>query len=144
MNQEVQPRLDVAVEPSLGPPFGWTFTPHALIFMSSACIMVVEIVAGRLIARHLGSSLYTWTSIIGVVLAGMSLGNYVGGRMADLWSAKSFLGWLFMASAVTCLASLFINHGMSSGLLLDGWHWPARILVSVLIIFRSRQTWWAG
>jgi hypothetical protein len=41
--------------------------PHVIIFFSSACIMVVELVAGRLIARHLGSSLYTWTSIIGVV-----------------------------------------------------------------------------
>jgi len=55
---------------------------NATVFISSACIMVIELVAGRLIARHLGSSLYTWTSVIGVVLAGMALGNYVGGRLA--------------------------------------------------------------
>ncbi len=130
-----QDQSDGIKTPSIRPPFGWTFTPHALIFMSSACTMIVEVVAGRMIARHLGSSLYTWTSIIGVVLAGMSLGNYVGGRMADRWAAKDFLGWLFLGSAVTCLASLFINHGMATGTLLEGWYWPTRILLTVFIIF---------
>ena len=57
--------------------------PSATVFFSSGCIMVLELVAGRLIARHLGSSLYTWTSVIGVVLAGITIGNYLGGRIAD-------------------------------------------------------------
>jgi hypothetical protein len=38
---------------------------------------VLEIVARRL--PTLGVSLYAWTSVIGVVLAGVSLGNYLGG-----------------------------------------------------------------
>ncbi len=42
--------------------------PCLTVFITSFCIMVVELVAGRLIARHLGSSLYTWTAVIGVVL----------------------------------------------------------------------------
>ena len=54
--------------------------------------MTVELVASRLIARYLGSSLYTWTGVMGVILAGMSLGNYLGGRMAD--SAKNLPGRL--------------------------------------------------
>lgn len=60
---------------------GWRYTPHLIVFFSSAFIMVLELVAGRLIARHLGSSLYTWTSIIGIILAGISLGNYLGGAL---------------------------------------------------------------
>jgi hypothetical protein len=36
-------------------------------------------------------SLYTWTSVIGVVLAGVSPGNYLGGRLADRWPARSAL-----------------------------------------------------
>ena len=38
---------------------------------------------GAIIAPQVGCSLYTWTSVIGVILAGMSLGNYLGGRLAD-------------------------------------------------------------
>ena len=40
----------------------------------------LEMVAGRLVTRHLGSSLYGWTSIIGVLLGGLSLGNLLGGQ----------------------------------------------------------------
>ena len=40
--------------------------------------MVVEIVAGRMIAPYVGMSLYTWTAIIAVVLAGFSIGNWIG------------------------------------------------------------------
>jgi len=53
------------------------------IFISSAFLLVLEIVAGRLIAPYVGVSLYTWTSIIGVILAGLSLGNWLGGVWAD-------------------------------------------------------------
>ena len=72
----------------------WRFTPYAILFFSSACVMVMELVAGRLIARHLGTSLYTWTSIIGVVLAGISIGNFAGGKLADRWRPEKMLGWL--------------------------------------------------
>jgi hypothetical protein len=47
----------------------------ATVLVSSALLLVLEIIAGRLIAPYVGVSLYTWTSIIGVILAGLSLGN---------------------------------------------------------------------
>jgi len=52
------------------------------LLLSSAGGLVVEIVAGRLIAPYVGMSLYTWTAIIAVVLAGLSAGHWIGGRMA--------------------------------------------------------------
>ena len=62
---------------------GRTMWLNATVFLTGAGMMTVELVASRLIARFLGSSLYTWTGVMGVILAGMSLGNYLGGRMAD-------------------------------------------------------------
>ena len=56
---------------------------YGTVFVVSLCMMAVELVAARIVAMHLGSSLYSWTSVIGVVLAGISIGNYVGGQMAD-------------------------------------------------------------
>lgn len=55
----------------------------ALIFLTSAGALILEIAAGRLIAPYVGMSLYTWTAIIAVVLAGLSVGHWVGGRLAD-------------------------------------------------------------
>ena len=123
------------------PAKGWRFSPHAIIFFSSACIMIVELVAGRLIARDLGSSLYTWTSIIGVVLAGMSVGNYVGGRMADRWKARRFLGWLFLAASATCLGMLALSYFLSESTwvsdTLDKWEMnlPKRIVLYTVTMF---------
>ena len=62
-----------------GPPILYGFT----VFLSSAVTLVLEITAGRLIAPYVGVSIYSWTSIIGVVLAGLSLGNWLGGAWAD-------------------------------------------------------------
>lgn len=111
------------------------YLPHALIFFASACIMIVELVAGRLIARHLGSSLYTWTSIIGVVLAGMSLGNMVGGRLADRRPPRAYLGLLFMAGSIACLLALYLNALFTGHPLLYGQSWPMRVFVTVVAIF---------
>jgi spermidine synthase len=114
---------------------GWRYTPHLIIFISSACIMILELVAGRLIARHLGNSLYTWTSIIAVILAGMSIGNFIGGRMADRWKPESFIGWLFMVASALCLMTLILNRLLAEHALLAGLNWPLRTFLSVLLIF---------
>jgi spermidine synthase len=119
---------------------GWRYAPHSIIFFSSACIMVVELVAGRLTGRHLGTSLYTWTSIIGVVLAGMSVGNWLGGRMADRFEPRRLLGWLFLASSITCVICLLLNKlmaevGQSDAGAEAGMSYPVRVFISMAIIF---------
>src|SRR5687768_687268 len=75
-----------------------------VLFVSSFCTLVIEIVAGRMMAPYVGVSLYTWTSIIGVVLAGISLGAWAGGMLADRRPVASTLGWLLIASGGAALA----------------------------------------
>lgn len=74
-----------------------------VVFIASFCTLVIEIVAGRVLAPYVGVSLYTWTSIIGVVLAGISGGAYAGGWLADRRPSASTLGWLLLASGITSL-----------------------------------------
>ena len=76
------------------------------IFISSAMLLVLEIVAGRLLAPYVGVSLYTWTSIIGVILAGLSLGNWFGGKLADSNASHITVGVVLLGSAVTSLGVL--------------------------------------
>ena len=71
---------------TLRPPMPMPRPPaYLVVFVASCCTLILELVAGRILAPFIGVSLYTWTSIIGVVLAGISLGNYLGGRIADRW-----------------------------------------------------------
>ena len=67
-------------------------------FTASFCTLVIELVAGRVLAPYVGVSLYTWTSIIGVVLAGISGGAYAGGWLADRRPVPSTLGLLLLAA----------------------------------------------
>ncbi len=75
-----------------------------IVFIGSFCVMVIELIAARILAPYIGVSLYTWTSVIGVILAGIALGNYLGGKIADrhpsplLLAAIFFIGGLLTVS----------------------------------------------
>jgi spermidine synthase len=102
---------------------------NATVFLTGAALMTIELVASRLIARFLGSSLYTWTGVVGVILAGMSLGNYLGGRLADTArDLRARVAALFFASAAAALSILWLNAWAGNSLFLMGLSWPVRIL----------------
>src|SRR5512142_1634199 len=82
----------------------YKISANVIVFIASFCTMVIELVAGRIMAPYVGVSLYTWTSIIGVVLAGISIGAYVGGMVADRFPTSKTLGWLLFASGLAALS----------------------------------------
>jgi predicted membrane-bound spermidine synthase len=116
-------------------PFWQRYEAQAIVFCSAASLMAMEIVASRLIARHLGSSIYTWTSIIGVVLAGMTLGYFLGGDLSDRWSPERFIGTLCTMASMACLGALIFHQRLEDTGALSDLRWPLRILVTVLICF---------
>ncbi|KFG76969.1 spermidine synthase [Streptomyces mutabilis] len=67
-------------------------TAAALVFGSSAAVLIVEIVALRLLAPYLGLTLETSTMVIGVALTAIALGSWLGGRLADLVDPRRLLG----------------------------------------------------
>ncbi|MCK9495750.1 MAG: fused MFS/spermidine synthase [Dehalococcoidia bacterium] len=71
-----------------------------LVFGTSAAVLVLEIVAGRLMAPYIGVSLETFTGIIGVVLAGIALGAWAGGVAADRTEPGPLVGPLIAVSGV--------------------------------------------
>ena len=77
---------------------------------SAACGLIVEIVAGRMVAPYLGMSLYTWTAIISVVLAGFSLGHWIGGRLAERPRdrATGLVIWSLVLAAISTAVSLVL------------------------------------
>jgi hypothetical protein len=82
--------------------------PEVFAFLGSGSLLVLEIVAGRLIAPSVGVSLYTWTSVIGVVLAGITIGNYLGGKLADQRPSRTVLAAIYLgAAASSALILLF-------------------------------------
>jgi len=78
-------------------------TARLLVFFTSAAVLVLEILAGRLLAPYLGVRLETFTGIVGTVLAGISLGSWLGGRAADRYRPTLLLGPLLIAGGLLAL-----------------------------------------
>lgn len=94
---------------------GGLFWPGFTILMVSAASMALEIIAGRALAPYVGMSLYTWTLIIAIVLAGLSLGNWIGGLLADGERRPELLVALgLIAASATTLICLFVLRAMAS------------------------------
>ncbi len=94
--------------------------------------------AGRMMAMYVGAGLYTWTSVIGVVLGGITLGNLAGGRIADRFEPRKAAGALFFASAAACLSLPVANYWVGRWMAWEG-HSPAsfplRIAIHVTTVF---------
>ncbi len=78
----------------------------AIVFFTSAAVLVLEILAGRVLAPYVGVTLQTYTGIIGVILAGIALGSFYGGRLADRREPRALLGPIIALGGVLALASL--------------------------------------
>ena len=79
------------------------------VFIAGAVLLGLEIASSRVLAPFFGSSLYVWGALIGVVLAGLSLGYWLGGMAADREPTPAlFVGVLGLA-ALLVLAIPFVD-----------------------------------
>lgn len=90
-------------------------------FIAGGLVMTLELSASRVLAPYMGLSLYVWTSIIGIILAAMSLGYWLGGIYADrnptttglqrvLFVAGCAIGTTaFLKDAVAAFSAIFLG-----------------------------------
>jgi spermidine synthase len=78
----------------------------ALVFGTSGAVLVFEILAGRLLAPYVGVTLQTYTGIIGTVLAGIALGTWWGGWLADRHDPARLLGPAVIAGGALALCTV--------------------------------------
>ncbi len=102
--------------------------PYAVVFLASGVTLILEIVAARILAPQIGVSVYTWTSIIGIILAGISLGNWLGGVFADRWASRTMLGLIFMLGAALTVAVPVLSSWA------PGWVADLPVLVRIVLL----------
>ncbi len=93
---------------------------YALVFLAGVGTLATEICASRLLAPYYGSSTIVWANIIGLTLASLSLGYWLGGRIADRSPSGRLLGRLVLGAALLVAAIPFVSQPIldvaSSGL----------------------------
>ena len=85
-----------------------SFALELTVFVCGALVMIYEITGSRLLSPFIGSSTYVWTSLIGVILAALSLGYWLGGKTADLKpDLKILASIIFLAGGTVAVTILF-------------------------------------
>lgn len=80
---------------------------ETIVFLSGAVVMIVELIGSRILAPYVGTSIFVWTSLIGIILASLSLGYAWGGKLADRSpSPKTFGIILFAAGLAIALTAI--------------------------------------
>jgi spermidine synthase len=99
--------------------------------------MILELAAGRLCALKLGSSLYTWTGVIGVVLAGMTVGNYIGGKLADRFADanKKVVSSLFVIASILSVLTIVLANSMKEWDFIVRLSWPVQVVTYISLLF---------
>lgn len=107
---------------------------QVLVFVTSGAVLVLEILAGRLLAPFVGVSLETFTGIIGTILAGIALGASAGGHLADRHEPNRLIGPALILGGVLAWLSIPVVSILGPGF---GRAVPAIVLLSFFGFFPS-------
>jgi len=79
----------------------------ASVFVTGAAVLIIEIIATRILSPYYGNTIYTTSSVIGIVLAALSLGYYLGGMLSDKYpDYRVFYGIIFISGFLTILMNV--------------------------------------
>jgi spermidine synthase len=80
---------------------------YAIIFISGAAILALELLASRIMTPYFGVSLYIWTGILSITLVSLALGYRLGGRLAAK-RASSRAALIHLYALMPALAAIAI------------------------------------
>ncbi|MDQ3875796.1 MAG: fused MFS/spermidine synthase [Actinomycetota bacterium] len=105
------------------------------VFTSGAVLLGLEITASRVLAPFFGNSLFVWGALIGVVLAGLSIGYWAGGVLADRIPAPLLLVGVMALSGLLVLAIPLVDDPVLEAIV--GWDPGPRLnpLVAAIALF---------
>jgi predicted membrane-bound spermidine synthase len=106
------------------------FVVGLVVFLANAGLLVLQLAGGRLLSPFVGSSLETWTMLIGAFLTGIALGNDVGGRYSVKLATPKGLALILVAGALSALWMI----GVPEILEATNWHRPLGLTARIVVL----------
>jgi len=79
------------------------------VFITGACVLIIEVVAVRVLSPHYGNTIFTVSSVISVILAALSIGYYIGGKFADKYPVLRWFFGIILVSGLLVITIHFIG-----------------------------------
>jgi spermidine synthase len=80
-----------------------------VVFVCGAVVMIFELVGSRVLGPYFGTSIFVWTSLIGIILGSLSIGYYLGGKIADKKSSFKSLSLIIFLAAISIGLTVLIK-----------------------------------
>src|SRR5688572_8056599 len=105
------------------------------VTLAGMAVLIIEITAMRMLAPYFGNSIFTISSVIGIILAALGLGYYLGGSLADRKPSPAWFFSLIVVGGFSVLLLQFFNAVLLPGIgyrlsLING-----PLIVSLLMFF---------
>ncbi len=112
-----------------------TYILEITVFVCGALVMIFEIIGSRVVSPFIGTSTYVWTSLIGVILGSLSLGYWLGGRIADRRPDARVLGSVIFLAGGLISATVLIKEVFLSSIAEASIGLELKAVIASLVLF---------
>lgn len=105
------------------------------VFLCGAVVMIFELVGSRVLGPYFGTSIFVWTSLIGIILGSLSFGYYFGGKIADKKTDLNGLSLIIFLAAASIGLTIFIKDFLLAGLQINFTDIRLASVLASLILF---------
>jgi len=105
------------------------------VFACGALVMIFEIIGSRILSPFIGTSTYIWTSLIGVILASLSIGYWAGGYLADKRPDVRILASVIFGAGGLIAVTILIKDVILSMIASAGIGIELKALAAALLLF---------
>jgi spermidine synthase len=114
----------------------WALTGlKILVFGAGGVLMGLEIAGSRVLAPHFGNSVFVWGSLIAIFLMAISVGNYLGGRLADQNPSHLMLNTICIGVSIWIFGIAVFAHAVCQVLVQAGFGEQSGPLGASLLLF---------
>ena len=86
------------------------FLPSIVIFFTGLITMVFEVVGARALGPYFGTSIFVWTSLIGIIMGSLSIGYWLGGLISVKKTNFQLLGIMMLIAGVFVAIAALGDH----------------------------------